>query len=66
MLYAILCYNSEDVVGSWTKEEDDAVMARLGGRAGEAGQSKAGSGRSPACCRPPRRPRCARAASRRW
>ena len=30
MLYAILCYNSEDVVGSWTKEEDDAVMARLG------------------------------------
>jgi hypothetical protein len=31
MLYAILCYDSEDVVGSWTKEEDDAVMARLGG-----------------------------------
>jgi hypothetical protein len=29
MLYAILCYHSEDVVGSWTKEEDDAVMARL-------------------------------------
>ena len=29
MLYAILCYNSEDVVGSWTKEEDDATMARL-------------------------------------
>ena len=29
MLYAILCYNSEDVVGSWTKEEDDAVMAEL-------------------------------------
>ena len=29
MLYAILCYNSEDVVGSWTKEEEDAVMARL-------------------------------------
>jgi len=29
MLYAILCYNSEDVVYSWTKEEDDAVMARL-------------------------------------
>ncbi|WP_204349210.1 hypothetical protein, partial [Klebsiella pneumoniae] len=22
MLYAILCYNDEDVVGSWTKEED--------------------------------------------
>jgi hypothetical protein len=29
MLYAILCYDSEDVVGSWTKEEDDAVLARL-------------------------------------
>jgi len=29
MLYAILCYNNEDVVWSWTKEEDDAVMARL-------------------------------------
>jgi hypothetical protein len=30
MLYAILCYDSEDVVGSWTKEQDDAVMAKLG------------------------------------
>jgi hypothetical protein len=29
MLYAILCYNSEAVVDSWTKEEDDTVMARL-------------------------------------
>ncbi|MGL4287099.1 MAG: YciI family protein [Phreatobacter sp.] len=29
MLYAILCYNDEDVVGSWTKDEDDAVMAKL-------------------------------------
>ena len=29
MQYAILCYHSEDVVGSWSKEEDDAVMARL-------------------------------------
>ena len=29
MLYAILCYNDEDVVWSWTKEEDDAVMGRL-------------------------------------
>jgi hypothetical protein len=29
MLYAILCYNSEDVVSSWSKEEDDAVMTRL-------------------------------------
>jgi len=29
MLYAILCYNDEDVVWSWTKEEDEAVMAKL-------------------------------------
>jgi hypothetical protein len=29
MLYAILCYNDEDITGSWTKEEDDAVMDRL-------------------------------------
>jgi hypothetical protein len=29
MLYAILCYDSEDVVGAWSKEEEDAVMARL-------------------------------------
>lgn len=29
MLYAILCYNDEATVFSWTKEEDDAVMNRL-------------------------------------
>ena len=29
MLYTILCYNSETMVTSWTKEEDDAVMAKL-------------------------------------
>ena len=29
MLYALLCYNPEEVVYSWSKEEDDAVMARL-------------------------------------
>jgi hypothetical protein len=29
MLYAVLCYNDEDVVWSWSKQEDDAVMARL-------------------------------------
>jgi hypothetical protein len=29
MLYALLCYNDEAAVFSWTKEEDDAVMARL-------------------------------------
>jgi hypothetical protein len=30
MLYAILCYNDEDVVWAWSPEEDKAVMARLG------------------------------------
>ncbi len=30
MLYAILCYNDEKAVSTWTKEEDDACMARLG------------------------------------
>ncbi len=30
MLYAILCYDSEEVVGAWTKKQDEAVMARLG------------------------------------
>ena len=30
MLYAILCYNNEDTVFSWSQEEEeDAVMARL-------------------------------------
>lgn len=29
MLYAILCYASEDVVTSWTKAEDDAVLEKL-------------------------------------
>jgi hypothetical protein len=29
MLYAILCYTSEDVVAGWSKAEDDAVMAKL-------------------------------------
>jgi hypothetical protein len=29
MLYAILCYDSEELVGSWSKEEDDATLARL-------------------------------------
>ena len=30
MLYAVLCYNDENAVATWTKEEDDACMARLG------------------------------------
>lgn len=29
MLYAILCYDSEEVVGAWTKEQDDAAIAKL-------------------------------------
>jgi hypothetical protein len=29
MLYAILCYHDESIVGSWTKEEDDAVLGKL-------------------------------------
>lgn len=28
MHYAILCYDSEAVVGGWSKERDDAVMAK--------------------------------------
>jgi hypothetical protein len=30
MLYAIICYNNEDACWAWSKEEDDAVMSRLG------------------------------------
>ena len=30
MIYALLCYHSEDVVCAWSKEEDAAVMAKLG------------------------------------
>jgi len=29
MLYALLCYHDEDLVGSWTKEQDAAVMTKL-------------------------------------
>jgi hypothetical protein len=28
MQYAILCYDSESVVGGWSKEQDEAVMAK--------------------------------------
>jgi hypothetical protein len=41
MLYALLCYNSEEVVFSWSQEEDDAVMDQLGkvhARLHDAGQ----------------------------
>ena len=30
MLYTVLCYDCEERVFSWTREEDDAVMTRLG------------------------------------
>lgn len=30
MLYAVLCYNDEKAVSTWTKEEDAACMVRLG------------------------------------
>jgi len=30
MLYAFLCCHDEAVVNSWTKEEDDAVLAKRG------------------------------------
>jgi hypothetical protein len=29
MLYAILCYHDEDFVGSWSREQDAAVMEKL-------------------------------------
>jgi hypothetical protein len=29
MMYAILCYDSEDIVGAWSKEQDDAAMVKL-------------------------------------
>ena len=29
MLYAILCYDSEEIVHSWSKEQDAVVMQRL-------------------------------------
>lgn len=41
MQYAILCYHDEKVVTSWTKEEDDAVLAKLAvvhGKVAKAGK----------------------------
>jgi hypothetical protein len=29
MLYAVLCYHEEDVVSSWSQQEEQAVMGRL-------------------------------------
>ncbi len=30
MLYAILCYDAEEIVGAWTPQEDEAAIAKLG------------------------------------
>lgn len=40
MLYAILCYANEETVFAWSKEEEEAVMARL--RAVQEPLAKAG------------------------
>lgn len=29
MLYAILCYNQEDVICAWSKDQEDEVMGKL-------------------------------------
>jgi hypothetical protein len=29
MMYAVLCYNNEEMVCGWSKDQDDAVMAAL-------------------------------------
>jgi len=29
MLYTLLCYHDEDVVWSWTKDQDEAVMSKI-------------------------------------
>lgn len=43
MQYAILCYDSEAVVGGWSKEHDDAVMAKsLAAKSKLAAQGKMG------------------------
>lgn len=43
MQYAILCYDSEEVVTAWSPEEAAAVMARLGAvQAGLAAQGRLG------------------------
>ncbi|HEX6121008.1 MAG TPA: YciI family protein [Dongiaceae bacterium] len=40
MLYAVLCYNSEDTVFSWSKDEEEAVMVKL--RAAQEKMARAG------------------------
>jgi hypothetical protein len=40
MLYAVLCYNSEDTVFSWSRQEEEAVMVKL--RAAQEKMARAG------------------------
>jgi len=48
MLYAILCYDSEAVVNSWTKDKDAEVMTQLGAVTGKLGRTEAArAGRAP-------------------
>ena len=61
MLYTLLCYNKEDVVWSWSKEEDEAVMTRLS-TVHENWSRKENLGLPCACCPPPPPPLCAGAA----
>ena len=43
MQYAILCYDSESVVGGWSKEQDEAVMAKsLAAKSALAAKGKMG------------------------
>ena len=59
MLYAILCYHDEDTVGSWTKEQDAAVMKKLAviqdgltkqGRLGPVARLCGAAGAAFCCC----------------
>jgi hypothetical protein len=42
MIYSILCYESEALAAGRTKQEDEAMMARLGGvlQASDTGRTK--------------------------
>ncbi len=60
MLYAILCYNSEEAVGAWSKDHHDQTMQRLYA----VNDKLARQGRLGPVARRPPRP-CAKGA-RRW
>ncbi len=40
MLYAILCYDSEAVVGAWSKQKDEQVMTQLTAVTGKLREQK--------------------------